>query len=296
MAPGGNRSLPIGERLAGTTLSTKILLVAALVFFVDSFLAWQKACVGSICGSASGWHGVGIIAVLCAIAILGLEGARLAGARLPVDRTVEALIVGGLGAATLLFTLIKVLVDDFRAYGMWIGLIAAAALAAGGLLRVKEATGSQGRLTDRDRGVARADAGPVAPVSYAEEPAVAAPVQYAPGPAPAAPAPAAPQPVGTYRLVVVRSPAIAVGSGVSLRSSLATIGRAPENSIPLGDDYEVSSRHAQIELLGEALWVTDLGSRNGTYVNGQGITERTPLRVGDVLRMGQTEMSLQLTS
>jgi hypothetical protein len=135
-------SLSLAARLSQATLASKILLAACLLFFVDSFLSWQKACVPGtdICGTASGWHGAGIVAVLCAIAILGIEGARLAGARLQLDELLEGRTVSALAGGVLLFTLIKVLVDDeFRAYGSWIGLVVAAVIAVGGLMRLADA-------------------------------------------------------------------------------------------------------------------------------------------------------------
>lgn len=67
-----------------------------------------------------------------------------------------------------------------------------------------------------------------------------------------------------------------------------TIGRAPENSIRL-EDTSVSGRHAQLVVVGENCYLKDLGSTNGTLVNGQPITE-TQLRAGDRVRFGKVEM------
>jgi hypothetical protein len=156
-------SLSIAARLSQTTLASKILLAGSLLFFIDSFLAWQKACVTgtNICGSASGWHGAGIVAVLCVIAVLGIEGARLAGVRVQLDELLEARIVAGLAGGVLLFTLIKIFVDnEFRSYGSWIGLIAAAAIGVGGLMRL--ADGNREALRRR-REARRASLGAEAP-------------------------------------------------------------------------------------------------------------------------------------
>ena len=65
---------------------------------------------------------------------------------------------------------------------------------------------------------------------------------------------------------------------------LITIGRAPDNMIII-DDPSVSSRHAQLELSGETYRIKDLGSTNGTRVNGTPITE-TMLRFDDRVRFG----------
>ena len=70
-----------------------------------------------------------------------------------------------------------------------------------------------------------------------------------------------------------------------------TIGRSPENSIRL-DDTSVSSRHAEIVLVAENCYLKDLGSTNGTIVNGQPVTE-VQLRAGDRIRFGKTEASFE---
>ncbi len=66
-----------------------------------------------------------------------------------------------------------------------------------------------------------------------------------------------------------------------------TIGRAPENSIRL-EDNSVSGRHAEIVVVAENCYLKDLGSTNGTNVNGQPVTE-TQLRAGDRIRFGKVE-------
>jgi ABC-2 type transport system permease protein len=61
-------------------------------------------------------------------------------------------------------------------------------------------------------------------------------------------------------------------------------------------DLEVSRRHLRIQPGPHGLSVTDLGSRNGTTVNGQPVGEETLLRTGDVVRLGQTEVAIVSTS
>ena len=72
-----------------------------------------------------------------------------------------------------------------------------------------------------------------------------------------------------------------------LTDELITIGRAPENVIVI-DEFSVSGRHAQLQRTGDAYQLKDLGSTNGTRVNGQAISE-VQLRVGDRLRFGKVE-------
>jgi len=66
-----------------------------------------------------------------------------------------------------------------------------------------------------------------------------------------------------------------------------TIGRAPENSIRL-EDNSVSGRHAQIAVIAQDCFLKDLGSTNGTLVNGQAVTE-VQLRTGDRIKFGKIE-------
>ena len=66
---------------------------------------------------------------------------------------------------------------------------------------------------------------------------------------------------------------------------IVTLGRDPENNIVLADSY-VSARHAQFEWRNGRLWLEDLGSTNGTRINGRAI--RTPMVVapGDLIEVG----------
>jgi adenylate cyclase len=69
-----------------------------------------------------------------------------------------------------------------------------------------------------------------------------------------------------------------------------SIGRAPDNSIPIADK-EVSRRHAIIQAQGEReFWLVDLGSANGTYVNGRRISQSVRLHNGDVIRVAGNEL------
>ncbi len=70
------------------------------------------------------------------------------------------------------------------------------------------------------------------------------------------------------------------------------IGRAADNDIVLRDG-QVSRYHAVISYSEQGYVVADLGSANGTWINGARITRPTPLRPGDSLRMGNDELVLQ---
>lgn len=69
-----------------------------------------------------------------------------------------------------------------------------------------------------------------------------------------------------------------------------SIGRSPDNSIPVADS-EVSRRHAIIQAQGEReFWLVDLGSANGTYVNGRRISQSVRLHNGDLIRIASNEL------
>jgi hypothetical protein len=72
-----------------------------------------------------------------------------------------------------------------------------------------------------------------------------------------------------------------------------TIGRAPGCSVPLTSDNFVSQVHARVFLKGDEYWLEDLGSTNGTLVNGRKITGPAPLRLGDRVQVGRSVLELQ---
>jgi pSer/pThr/pTyr-binding forkhead associated (FHA) protein len=92
------------------------------------------------------------------------------------------------------------------------------------------------------------------------------------------------------RLVVVTSPTLREGEERTLDSSPVTVGRGPQNDVKLaGDDY-ASASHARLEPRGDGVWVEDVGSTNGTYLNGIRLTRARKLTPGDVVRIGETEL------
>ncbi len=73
------------------------------------------------------------------------------------------------------------------------------------------------------------------------------------------------------------------------------LGRAaPPADVALPDDGAISARHAVLERYGERIVLRDLGSTNGTAVNGVPVEGSVVLAEGDVLRMGQTDFRVSL--
>ena len=106
----------------------------------------------------------------------------------------------------------------------------------------------------------------------------------------APPAEAAPQPLAPPRLVVERSPVLQAGSELELDSVSFTVGRSFENDVAIDGDEFASARHLRVEPRRDGVWVHDLGSTNGTYVNGERIDEPRRLERGDVVAVGATEL------
>ena len=98
------------------------------------------------------------------------------------------------------------------------------------------------------------------------------------------------QPVHTGRLVVVKSPELEEGLDFELDSAQLTIGRGQQNDIALPADEFASARHARLEPRQDGVWVQDLGSTNGTYLNGARLGRPRRLSPGDVVRVGDTDL------
>ena len=71
-----------------------------------------------------------------------------------------------------------------------------------------------------------------------------------------------------------------------------TLGRAAGCQVPLDDDTFVSQLHARVFMVDGQLFVEDLGSTNGTYLNGQRVSAAMPMRRGDSLQVGRTVMEV----
>ncbi len=87
-------------------------------------------------------------------------------------------------------------------------------------------------------------------------------------------------------LVVSRSSTLAVGTTYDVAGG-ATIGRSRGSRIPITDQF-ISTSHARVFRKGHFWFVEDLGSLNGTYVNGQRISGEQQLHLRDEIRVGET--------
>jgi hypothetical protein len=87
-------------------------------------------------------------------------------------------------------------------------------------------------------------------------------------------------------LVVVDSGSTPLIPGARMAiEPITTIGRSPTNTIELDSGF-VSTEHTRITYRGHSLWVEDMGSRNGTLVDGQPVTEPVAVTPGTILQVG----------
>jgi pSer/pThr/pTyr-binding forkhead associated (FHA) protein len=70
-----------------------------------------------------------------------------------------------------------------------------------------------------------------------------------------------------------------------------TIGRVEDNTFQIAEP-SVSSHHCEVLLRGKDVVIKDLNSTNGTFINGEKVTE-SPIKPGQILRLGQVEMRLE---
>jgi len=83
---------------------------------------------------------------------------------------------------------------------------------------------------------------------------------------------------------------------VALTGERFTIGRAEDNDVVLAADGQVSRVHAVLDRLGAGWSIRDVGSSNGTFVNGRRLAGETVLDPGDEIRVGRTRIVLRGSS
>ena len=104
----------------------------------------------------------------------------------------------------------------------------------------------------------------------------------------AAARPQTPKPTRRRQLYLkVVQPAAQAGRTYDLDDEL-TIGRSPGCGVAMPEDIYTSTLHARLFRRNDQLWVEDLGSTNGTFVNSEQITQAVRLGKGDLLQIGST--------
>jgi hypothetical protein len=100
------------------------------------------------------------------------------------------------------------------------------------------------------------------------------------------------RPGGHLVVLQTEEDALVVGTAFPLQP-VTSIGRAPTNTVAIPEPY-ASAQHALLTLREGQWWLEDQGSRNGTLLNGTGVTGPTVVSAGDVIGVGLTQLKLEL--
>jgi len=97
--------------------------------------------------------------------------------------------------------------------------------------------------------------------------------------------------------LVILEPKDRKGTTFAIGATPVSVGREPDNTVVIPDDAFVSARHATVATVqgdaGPRVAVADLGSKNGTYLNGVRVTQQHTVEVGDRLQIGYTVLEAQ---
>lgn len=96
---------------------------------------------------------------------------------------------------------------------------------------------------------------------------------------------------GAVGVRVVSGPEEIVGVRVPVEGAL-TIGRAPDAGLIVADEF-VSTHHARLTASRDGILAEDLGSTNGTNLNGRPLSRPTRVKSGDVLQMGTVKLRIE---
>ena len=137
------------ERFNALGRGTQLMLVGAVLLFIDLFLPWQKytgpgadfieAAGGDT--SLTAFHGFGgwVLGLLTLVLIAWIV-ARMAAVDIPIPVS-AAMTAGVFAFLILIFAVIKALVDDYSGWAAWVGIVLAAIVAVGAWLQIQEAGG-----------------------------------------------------------------------------------------------------------------------------------------------------------
>jgi FHA domain-containing protein len=95
------------------------------------------------------------------------------------------------------------------------------------------------------------------------------------------------------RLVVLKSSALEENTEFLLDSTGISIGRGGPNDVRLDGDEFASAQHARVEPRRDGVWIEDVGSTNGTFVNGVRLSRPRKLALGDLVRVGETDLRFE---
>jgi hypothetical protein len=126
------------EMLNKLSRETQIILGAAVLYLIFSFLDWQQVSFLNVTAGRSEWVGIGIIAGLLVIALLIWEVIRALEVNITLGSLTPGLISAALALLLLLFTVITFLThNEARHWPAWVGLLLSIVIAVAAFIRAK---------------------------------------------------------------------------------------------------------------------------------------------------------------
>jgi hypothetical protein len=126
------------EMLKKLSLNAQLVLLGSILYVIFSFLHWQAVGVSGFTYTRNEWNGVGIIAGLLVLLLFAWELARGFELKIAIGSLSPALVSVILAEGLLIFTVIKFLDVDFRAYAAWVGLVISIGIGVIAFIRGKE--------------------------------------------------------------------------------------------------------------------------------------------------------------
>ena len=123
-------------KLAAAGPADRMILIAGLVFFIDSFLPWYGFSIAGFGGAnISGWSsgGLAVLSILLAILAMAFAAVRVFGVKLNLGSVNDGVVYLALGGGAFVFALLRFLTaTHLTKYGLFIAIIAGGVLAFGG--------------------------------------------------------------------------------------------------------------------------------------------------------------------
>lgn len=96
---------------------------------------------------------------------------------------------------------------------------------------------------------------------------------------------------GSLKVMATGGAAPRLGVTIQLET-ISSLGRDADNTVVIDDPF-ASGRHARLTYRGRVWYLEDLGSTNGTLLNGRAVAGAVPIGVGDEIAVGQTRLRLE---
>jgi len=155
--------------LSKLSREAQVILGGGVLLLILSFFDWQSYSIGIYSGGFNEWRGIGFLAGLLILALLGWEAARAFGVKLPDGQVSNGLVSVGLAMLVVLFTVIYFLTHGAaRSWPAWGGLIVALVVGAAAVMRARAEGVQMPQMPQGSPAGSAGSAGPVAPAAPAE--------------------------------------------------------------------------------------------------------------------------------